>query len=1129
MAASSLKHPEWKHISGPNPYTVFTKSIQKSPQDDREYRLIQLQNGLQSMLVHDPKADKAAASLDVAVGHLYDPDDMPGLAHFCEHLLFMGTEQYPKDNEYSEYLARNNGSSNAYTGTSNTNYYFSVATAALPGALSRFAAFFHSPLFSPSCTSRELSAVDSEFKKNHQSDIWRIFQVNKHLSIDGHPWRKFGSGNRESLERVGMELKAEGLLNGNGNRNGATESAGSSLAVTPSSSRAPSPTPSSSSELEGDGGVVGRETRRRLVEWWSKEYCASRMRLCVIGKEPLDELADMVAELFSPIPNRAQDPLPKISQHPFGPKEMGTLVSVQTVMSFHAVEISFPLDYQPPHWKHEPAHFLSHFLGHEGPGSLHSYLKNKGWVSALSAGPQLLARNFAMMKVTLHLTPEGFENYRAAMLVVFKYLSLLRASPFPAWNQREQSKIRATRFRFAEKRRPDDYAVWVAEHLSWPVPPELLLSAPQLVWEWDDSDPVNGGEGEMREVLESLRAFRGRAVLMAKAEEFERVMGKDLTWEHESWYGTPYRVERLNSAFVAEAERPNDIPELFLPGPNEFIPANLDVEKRPVDQPSKRPRLIRETPLSSLWHKKDDQFWVPKAQVVMEIRSPASNTSARACVLTRLFADLVNDSLTEFAYDADLAGLSYSFSSHALGVYVTLSGYNDKLHVLARDVVKRVKNLHIKADRLQVMKDLAKRDWENFFLGQPYRLSDYFAHYLTMDQQWTFAEKLEEIESITVEELQAHVPQLLSKLYMRMLIVGNMHKDDAVRLAEMTENILQSSPIHPCEMLDRALLLPCGANHAWTMDVPNTNEPNSSLTYYLHLGSLIEPRSRVTSALLTQILSEPAFNVLRTREQLGYVVSCSQWPSSGDGETGLRIVVQSERSPVYLEERVDAFFDEMKEKIEEMPEKEFEEQKGGLERRWREGVKNLAEETGRYWTHIDSGYLDFLRRESDALLVKSITKEDVLSLFMSRVHHSSPSRAKLSVHVRSQKKPVQRISIPAMKALEAILTQRGIHITDTEGWRELTKDGEPLVSQFVQYWQDTFGGISPIPPELAQDAMSSLSALMERYPTQSKEEEENVKEGVTMIKDPKAFKASLRKSDEPRPLVDWGDLPTSKY
>lgn len=52
-----------------------------------------LENGLEALVVSDPKTDKAAAAMDVKVGHLSDPEDLPGLAHFCEHLMFMGTEK----------------------------------------------------------------------------------------------------------------------------------------------------------------------------------------------------------------------------------------------------------------------------------------------------------------------------------------------------------------------------------------------------------------------------------------------------------------------------------------------------------------------------------------------------------------------------------------------------------------------------------------------------------------------------------------------------------------------------------------------------------------------------------------------------------------------------------------------------------------------------------------------------------------------------------------------------------------------------------------------------------------------------------------------------------------------------
>ncbi len=215
-----------------------------------------------------------------------------------------------------------------------------------------------------------------------------------------------------------------------------------------------------------------------------------------------------------------------------------------------------------------------------------------------------------------------------------------------------------------------------------------------------------------------------------------------------------------------------------------------------------------------------------------------------------------------------------------------------------------------------------------------------------------------------------------------MLVVGNVYQHDAITLAKMTEEIIPASPLPGLGPVDLSLRLPegmspyslglcsvdspwscSGTNHVWSYPVPNPNEPNSVLTYYVHYGSKIDLRLRVTAALLTQILSEPAFNILRTKEQLGYIVSANMWNAHGDNDVGLRIVVQSERGPVYLEERVDAFLDLMKDTIELMTDEEFVEQKSGLERKWREVPKNLNEEVSRFWAQIDSGYLDFLRRK----------------------------------------------------------------------------------------------------------------------------------------------------------------------
>jgi len=146
----------------------FSGEIRKPSTDKREYRYITLSNKLKCLLVSDPETEKSAACVDVQVGSLSDPPNAQGLAHFLEHMLFMGTETYPEENAYSAYLSNHGGFSNAYTAEENTVYYFDVQNDFFEGALDLFASFFTCPLFTESSTMREINAVDSEHNKNVQ-------------------------------------------------------------------------------------------------------------------------------------------------------------------------------------------------------------------------------------------------------------------------------------------------------------------------------------------------------------------------------------------------------------------------------------------------------------------------------------------------------------------------------------------------------------------------------------------------------------------------------------------------------------------------------------------------------------------------------------------------------------------------------------------------------------------------------------------------------------------------------------------------------------------------------------------------------------------------------------------------
>ena len=93
----------------------------KHPLDETETKTFTLDNGLKVILVSNPKYNISAASMNVKVGSLSDPEDAQGLAHFLEHLLFLGTEKYPDVEDYKMYLSNNGGYSNAYTAEDHTN------------------------------------------------------------------------------------------------------------------------------------------------------------------------------------------------------------------------------------------------------------------------------------------------------------------------------------------------------------------------------------------------------------------------------------------------------------------------------------------------------------------------------------------------------------------------------------------------------------------------------------------------------------------------------------------------------------------------------------------------------------------------------------------------------------------------------------------------------------------------------------------------------------------------------------------------------------------------------------------------------------------------------------------------
>jgi insulysin len=179
------------------------------------------------------------------VGSFMEGNKTRGLAHFCEHMLFYASKKYPKEGAYQQFISSKGGMTNAYTDMEETNFYFEVDSNHLEPSLDRFAQFFVAPLFAKESVSKEMHAVDSEFRKDITQDSWRAFQLIKSLASVHHPFHHFNIG---------------------------------------------------------DVGTLGqKDIHAQLLHYFNSQYSANRMRLVVLGKESTFELQQMVQRMFGQV------------------------------------------------------------------------------------------------------------------------------------------------------------------------------------------------------------------------------------------------------------------------------------------------------------------------------------------------------------------------------------------------------------------------------------------------------------------------------------------------------------------------------------------------------------------------------------------------------------------------------------------------------------------------------------------------------------------------------------------------------------------------------------------------------------------------------------------------------------
>lgn len=407
-------------------FATAAQTPKKSPNDNNEYRFIELDNGLRAILVSNKGADKAAASMNVAIGSGDDPKDREGISHFLEHMLFLGTEKYPEPGEYQQFIKSHGGSHNAFTAFRNTNYFFDIQANYLESALDRFAQQFGAPLFTAELVDRERNAVHSEFSAKQKEDGRRFYSVKKAASNPEHAFHQFAVGNLSTLENT-----EENPL------------------------------------------------RPDLIEFWKNHYSANLMTLSVYGPQPLDKLESMVRSRFNAIENRNLQP----KAHTASLLEANALpakVTVEAIKDVRSLSLSFPIPSQQENYRTKPASYVANLLGHEGPRSLFDVLKKNGLADSLSAGIGMDTGENATLEISIALTPEGLNKHEEILPLVFQYIDLIREGGISQQRFEEMQRLARIDFRFREQGDPVHEAMRLSSQLQ-DYPADDILSAPWLM------------------------------------------------------------------------------------------------------------------------------------------------------------------------------------------------------------------------------------------------------------------------------------------------------------------------------------------------------------------------------------------------------------------------------------------------------------------------------------------------------------------------------------------------------------------------------------------------------------------------------------------------------------------------
>ncbi|KAJ2782778.1 metalloprotease [Coemansia interrupta] len=903
-------------------YYEHTEPIKQHINDRNSYRLIQLTNKLEVLCTQNHDAKQASAALSINIGSSADPPELQGLAHLLGHMLPMGSKAYPEKDGFENFVAENNGQYNHYTGYNSAYHYFSVDNSKLKPALDRFSHFFKSPLMSVSHLNHKLGTINGVQKILSTSDIWRFYRLLGETSNPNYIiYKRF-------LENTGAE---EDMV------------------------------------IRQGAGL-----QDELVGFFEQHYSADIMRLVVTGNHSLDQLTEWAVAMFSEIPSLGNT-APATSYIPFMDRRIGKVVHFESPARDNKIIVAFRMPGVESDYPTNIILYAHVLLKRQGPGSLIHYLKNQGWATSHDVINCFGNRDqLSELAIVISATPLGMKNYKDVVRALLAYIkSVMDQKPAP-WYEPEIKEIKKSKMGGGIKtiRRDIHWAKYQARFMLNPMlsPKNIILGTSKFK---GYDEPV------IPDILSYLSPTNYSVYL--RSSKHHEVQCNLV----EPFFKLKYSTNDIPFGLTAGVSFTHELLENFrTPEFNRFMamqPAAIAPTTTKMKHADK-PVLLRRSDKVETWFKQINQFHDLCGSIRIGISVPTAITSPQVAALTELFSNYAQYVLRKELRDELSFGYSFSVRKTYATIEVSVDGFSAKMLDLIGKILERIAGISINEKHFQKCHARLMRDYLNTLRMDPYFIGYTYLNDMCASGHWKPDTIVDELEEITMPELQEFSRTLFARNYVKVLVSGYFKESSALAVANMVESRLEFDPLpRDMQLYQQAVAFEPGY-FALRKRVGNPETRVNSVTSRIFCGSTTSKRENAVRLFLYKELGFFIRSHLRVKEKLGDIaiaLGLKYAPGSGM----LEFVVQGEHNPVFMKLRIDSFLREYRKLLEESDAEKMQAIIHARAQKMLEKTKTIIEETNKYWKHIIDGTYNFNHKTEIAEKLQRLTKEDVLAFW----------------------------------------------------------------------------------------------------------------------------------------------------